>query len=135
MNWSKTIIAGVVGGIVMTLYDSVMHGMIMAGAYRKYPEVFRQNDAGVHYFFLVGIMIAIMAAILFSKTRAVWADGLIGGVTFGFYTGLVGFFTHFYQPLTIEGFPYHLSWCWGGITLIGFMILGAVFGLMIQKTP
>lgn len=134
MNWSRTIIAGVVGGIVMTLYDSVMHGMIMANAYMKYPEVFRQDAAGVHYFFLVGIMIAIMAAILFSKTRAVWADGLTGGVTFGFFTGLVGFFTHFYQPLTIGGFPYHLSWCWGGITLIGFMILGAVLGLMIKKT-
>ena len=88
MNWSRTIIAGVVGGIVMTLYDSVMHGMIMANAYMKYPEVFRQDAAGVHYFFLVGIMIAIMAAILFSKTRAVWADGLTGGVTFGFFTGM-----------------------------------------------
>jgi hypothetical protein len=133
MNWSKTITAGVVGGIVMTLVNYVMHGIIMAGAYTKSPEVFRQDDAGVHYFSLVGIMVAIMAAILFDKTRAVWADGVMGGVTFGFYVGLVGFFTHFYQPLTIEGFPYHLSWCWGGITLIAFVILGAVFGLMMKK--
>ena len=133
MNWSKAIIAGVVGGIVMTLANWVMHGMIMGASYMKYPEVFRQEDAGFHYFFFVGIMVAIMAAILFGKTRAVWAEGVMGGVTFGFFAGMVGFFTHFYQPLTIDGFPYFMSWCWGGITVIAFVILGAVLGAMMKK--
>ena len=133
MNWSKTIIAGVVGGIVMTLADYVMHGIIMANTYMKYPEVFRQDEAGVYYFFLVGICVAIMAAILFGKTRAVWAAGVMGGVTFGFFLGLVAFFTNFYNPLVIAGFPYHLSWCWGGINIISFTILGAVFGAMMKK--
>lgn len=133
MNWPKTIVAGVAGGIVMTIGDFVMHAIILGNTYRKYPEVFTQEEAGPHYFFLIGIMVAIMAAILFTKTRSVWADGLVGGATFGFYTGLVMFFTQFYAALTIEGFPYFLSWCWGGSSLIAFVILGAVLGLMIKK--
>lgn len=133
MNWSKAILAGVVGGIVMTIADFVTHGMIMASTYMKYPEVFRQDEAGVHYFFLVGIMISIMAAILFGKTRSAWADGLMGGVTFGFFLGLVVYFTNFYNPLVIEGFPYYLSWCWGAINVISFVVLGAVLGLMMKK--
>ena len=132
MNWSKAILAGVVAGAVRTIADFVMHGIIMANAYGKYP-VFTQEEAGVHYFFLVSISIAIFAAILFGKTRASWGEGLMGGVTFGFYLGLVFFFAHFYSPLVLEGFPYHLAWCQGGIDLIGFTILGGVLGLMMKK--
>lgn len=132
MNWSKAILAGVAGGIVMTLADYVMHGIIMANTYIRYP-VFRQDDAGVHYFFFVGIMVAIMVAILFGKTRAAWAEGVMGGATFGFFVGLVAFFTNFYHPLVIEGFPYYLSWCWGGINVISFVVLGAVLGAMMKK--
>ncbi len=132
MNWSKAILAGIVGGVVMTLADYVMHGIIMADTYAKYP-VFRQDDAGVHYFFLAGICVAIMAAVLFGKTRSAWAEGVMGGATFGFFLGLVAFFTHFYNPLVIEGFPYYLSWCWGGMNVIAFVVLGAVLGAMMKK--
>ena len=132
MNWSKAILAGVVAGIVKTLADYVMHGVIMADAYAKYPA-FTQEESGVHYFFLVGISIAIFAAILFGKTRSAWAEGTRGGATFGFFLGLVFFFDPFYRPLVMEGFPYHLAWCQGGIQLIGFTISGAVLGLMMKR--
>lgn len=133
MNWTKALIAGVVGGIVMTVVDFVLHVLILGGTYMKYPEVFRQDDAGVHHFFFVGIMVSIMAAVLFGKTRSVWADGAMGGVTFGFFLGMVIFFTRFYQSLTIEGFPYFLNWCSAGSALIAFVVLGAVLGAMIKK--
>ena len=133
MNWSRVFTAGVVGGIVMTLADWVMHGFIMGNTYRKYSDVFRQDEAGAHYFFLVGIMVALMAAALFGKTRSVWAAGPAGGATFGFFLGLVAFFTNFYNPLVIAGFPYHLSWCWGGMNLISFTILGIVFGFIMKR--
>ncbi len=133
MSGSKTIIAGVVGGIVMTIADYVMHGIIMRNTYMKYSEVFRQDDAGVHHFFLVGIMVALATAFLFAKTRSVWADGVMGGVMFGFSLGMVIFFTRFYSSLTIEGFPYYLNWCQGGMAVIAFVVLGAVLGAMIKK--
>lgn len=133
MNWSKIVLAGVVGGVVNTLANYVMHGIIMGSAYMKYPEVFTQEESGVHWFFVVGAAIGIMAAVLFAKTRNSWGEGLGGGATFGFYLGLVLFFTNMYPALTIEGFPYYMSWCWGGIDLIGYTILGAVLGAMYKK--
>jgi len=135
VNWSKIAIAGVVGGIVHTLANYVMHGMIMANTYSKYPEVFRQvdNQPAVYWFFVIGVLVGIMACALFAKTRSSWDDGFMGGAGFGFSVGLVVFFLQFYPTLVIEGFPYYLSWCWGGIDLIGFSILGGVLGLMYKE--
>lgn len=132
MNWTKVIVAGVVAGIVLTLANYVMHGVIMANAYTKYP-VFSQEQANPIHFFVLGILTSIMAAILFGKSRQSWSAGASGGATFGFFLGLVAFFPQFYNSMVIEGFPYHLDWCWGGITLIGMVIMGAVLGLLIRR--
>lgn len=135
MNWSKIAVAGVVGGVVMTLANYIMHGMIMANTYTKYPEVFRQvdNQPAVYWFFIVGALTGILSCALFAKTRDAWGDGFGGGASFGFWVGLVVFSLQFYPTLVIEGFPYYLSWCWGGIDVIGFTILGGVLGAMYKK--
>ena len=132
MSFGKAIIAGVVGGIVVNLVDFVMHGMIMANTYPKY-EVFAREHANPLHFTFVAICMSIMAAILFAKTRGSWADGLMGGVSFGFWLGMIAFFAPFYNSLIFEGFPYYISWCWGGINLIGYLVLGAVLGLIYTK--
>jgi hypothetical protein len=133
MSWSKAVIAGVVGGIVVTIANFVIHGFIMAATYAKYPIFQVEEPASEVYFPVVAIFIAVPAAILFALTRESWAAGIKGGVTFGFFVGMISFFSQFYNPLVLEGFPYYLSWCWGGINLIGFLILGAVLGMMIKK--
>lgn len=132
MNWSKAILAGVVGGLVLTTVDFLMHGVVMAETYAKYP-VFTQEAAGTHYFFLIGICYSIMVALLFSRTRSVWAEGLGGGLTFGCFLGLVAFFVPFYNSLVLEGYPYYLSWCQGGMNFIGSVVLGCVLGLLIKQ--
>lgn len=135
MNWNKILVAGVAGGIVMTLVNYVLHGVIMAGTYTRYPEVFRQADnaAAVYWFFIVGALTGVAACALFAKTRGSWGDGFGGGAGFGFWVGVVVFTLQFYPTLTIEGFPYYLSWCWGGIDLIAFTILGGVLGVMYKR--
>jgi hypothetical protein len=133
MNWIKALIAGVVGGIVVSLANYLMYGVIMAQTYIRYSDVFTQEAANPLYFFLVAICIAIPASILFAKTRSCWADGVKGGVVYGFWIGLVSFFEPFYDPLVLEGFPYYLGWCHGGISLIGFVILGIVLGLIYKQ--
>ncbi len=133
MNWSKALIAGVVGGIVLFFADFVMHGMIMGSTYAKYPALFVQEEGGIHWFLLISLCIGIALAILFAKTRQCWADGAKGGATFGFWVGLVVFFTPFYSTLVIIGFPYYLAWCQGGIVLIGMMIVGAAMGMIYKR--
>lgn len=134
MNWGRILVVSLVGGIAMWLAGFVLHGVVMASTYMKYP-VFTQTAASPVYFLLIEVLIALPAAALFSKTRASWGAGVAGGVAFGFWVGFLGFFAQFFNPLIFEGFPYYLAWCWGGINMIVSLILGAVLGMMIKGRP
>ncbi len=131
MNLNKALIAGLVGGIVLAVYDFIMHGLIMASTYSKYVAVFRK-DAPMYWFPILAILLAIAAALFFAKSRGSWEAGAKGGMMFGFWIGLLAFLAQFYNPLIFNGFPYFLSWCWGAINLIGWVIAGAVIGAMYK---
>jgi hypothetical protein len=133
MNPVRTVTAGLVGGIALWLASFVLHGVILANTYMKYPDVFSQKAANPLHFLAVEILIAIPAAFLFAKTRGSWSGGIGGGLAFGFWIGAFGFFAQFFNPLVIEGFPYYLSWCWGGTNLLTSLVLGVVLGAMIRK--
>jgi len=133
MNWTRILAGGVVAGILVNLVDFVLHGMLMAPTYKKYSDVFVQTEANPAYFFAASIAVAICIAILFGKTRGSWAEGWMGGATFGFFFGLATFFMNFYYHLVIAGFPYYLGWCWGGIGIIDGVIGGAILGAIIKK--
>jgi hypothetical protein len=132
MNWTRVVLAGLAAGIVTNVADFVMHGNIMAATYARYPQVFTQTPSNPLWFTFIGVCIGIAAAILFAKTRGSWAAGVAGGVAFGFFLGLVGFWPGFYNPLVLDGFPYYLAWCWGGITMIDSLLAGAVLGAIIK---
>lgn len=134
MNWSKVILAGVVAGIAVWLADYVMHGIMLGNTYKEYSTVFSQEEVNPFWFLAIGVAIAITAAILFAKTRNCWAAGWKGGLTFGFFLGLVSFFPSFYNSLVIADFPYYLGWCWGGIHLIEGLIGGSLLGAIYKRT-
>ena len=85
------------------------------------------------WFLVIALGIAIVAAFLFAKTRDCWAEGIGGGVKYGLFLGLFSFFPQFYNSLIYEGFPYYLNWCWGGITVIEMLILGAVLAAVYKQ--
>ena len=132
MNWTKVLIAGVAGGVAMTLSDYVLHGMVMASTYAGLPDVFSQEQSNPAWFFVIGACMGIAAAMLYAKTAGSWSGGWQGGATYGFFLGLIAFFSGFYNTLVIEGFPYYLAWCQGGIALIGAVIMGLVIGLLYK---
>ena len=132
MKWGKALLTGLIGGVVVCAYNFLMHSVIMAKAYMKYA-VFSQEQANPLYFVLIAILISIAGAILFAKSRNSWAAGIKGGLVFGFWIGMTAFFVQFYNSLIFEGFPYHMNWCWGGIYLIGWLVFGAVAGILYKK--
>jgi len=133
MNWTRIVLGGVVAGIVTNLASYVMHGILLADTYKKYSDAFSQVPTNPAKFFGVAIAVGVCMAILFGKTRTSWAGGWKGGATFGLFVGIAGFFTHFYNPLVIGGFPYFLGWCWGGIGLISGVLSGAVLGAIVPR--
>lgn len=133
MNWIRVLLGGVVAGLAINVADFVMHGIIMAPTYMRYPEVFSQTQANPLWFTAIGVCIGIAAALMFGRTRSSWAPGVKGGVVYGVFLGIVGFFPDFYDALVFEGFPYYLVWCWGGITMIDSVIAGAVLGAIVKR--
>ena len=131
MNWSRALMAGVVAGFVVNLADFVMHGLMLGSAYRRYP-IFSQEQANPLWFLVISICIAVPATLLFARTREVWREGIVGGATYGFWLGLISFFPPFYNVLVLEGYPYHLTWCWAGINLIDAVLLGAIAGALYK---
>lgn len=131
MSWSKALIAGAAGGFVSAILNALMHAGIMSGTYMKYEGLFRQDSSPL-WFTAVAIVIGIAGGVLFAKTRSSWAAGAKGGLNFGFFIGLVSFAAQFYTPLIYQGFPYYLSWCWGGIALISWLGFGAVAGALYK---
>ena len=132
MNWTRVLAGGVAAGIVMNLADFVQHGIILAETYKKYA-VFTKTEANPALFALVSVVVAIFIAILFARTRQAWAAGWKGGLAFGFFFGLATFFAGFYFPMVLEGFPYHLAWCWGGVGMIDALLGGATLGAIIPR--
>lgn len=132
MNWTRIGLAGLAAGLVTWISDFVLHGMVMAPTYKRLSQVYSQAQANPAWFLLVAVTLTVMAAILFAKTRGSWAGGWMGGLTFGFFLGLVLFFQRFYDPLVIDGYPYYLAWCQGGINMIDSLLAGAVLGSIIK---
>lgn len=128
----RILAAALVGGVVMWLASFVLHGVVMGATYMKYPDVFTQTASNPVWFLVIEVLIALPAAAIFARTRASWSPGVMGGLVFGFWIGFLGFFAQFFNPLVIEGFPYYLAWCWGGINVIVSLALGAVLGTMIK---
>jgi hypothetical protein len=132
MNWSKTLIGGVLGGLAMMVVNFVMHGVIMADTYREHPDVFEQEGGGPAWFAMISVLIGIALAILFTKTRSSWTKGVAGGAVFGLLVGTTHFFMNFFDALVYDGFPYFLAWCHGGMDAIAFTVAGVVLGLVIK---
>jgi site-specific recombinase len=132
MNWTRTLLASVVGGIAMWLASFLLHGFVLGATYMKYTDVFSQEQASPLSFLIIEVLIAFPAAVIFAKTRRSWSAGLVGGLVFGFWLGLGGAFAQHFNPLVMEGFPYYLAWCWFGTNMIVALVLGAVLGVMIK---
>jgi hypothetical protein len=133
MNWTRIGLAGVAAGLATWISDFVLHGIVMAPTYKRLSQVYSQTQANPALFLLVAVTLGFVAALLFARTRVSWALGWKGGLTFGFFLGLVLFFQRFYDPLVIDGYPYYLAWCQGGIAMIDSLLAGAVIGSIVKQ--
>lgn len=132
MNWTRIVVAALVGGLVNNVINFLAHGLALGNTYREYAGVFSQEQANPLWFLLIAVVAGFFLAILFSKTRAAWGSGVRGGMIFGALVGTIAGLLHFFQPLVIDGFPYYLAWCWLSIEIIAFAVEGAVLALILK---
>lgn len=133
MKSSKFWIAVLVAGIVVNVYDFLVHGWMLSSTYKSMPDVFNQTDNPT--WFVIGDFVAVIVfGWFYDKVYGSFGGGLKGGATYGLYAGvLVSFPTWIFNYLIFAGFPYGLAWEITIANIIWGVIAGMVLGAMYKK--
>lgn len=134
MNPKKLVIAFVAAFVFIFLYEFLLHGKLLQGAYSEVSGLWRgENDFNQHFHLLV-LGQAIMAFFLtMIYARGFAGGGVVGGARLGILLGLLfvglNLIRFAVEPLTRKIF---LAWCIGD--LLEFAIAGAIIGAIYKPT-
>ena len=131
MNFGRLLKTAVAVGVVVNVYDYLVHELLLGGSYADIPIMIQ--DASIVLFIVGDFVAALVFVWVFDKVRGSFGAGMAGGLMFGLYAGILITFPMFiFLSLLIVGFTYWLSWVWI-ITGIGWALVagataGAVYG-------
>ena len=91
MNYGRLVGAAIAATVVDGIYGFLVYGILLAGEFGRYPEVFRSNEAGAAYLPLmfVGILIAMLVVVAIYAKGYEGGSGIVEGAKFGAMLGLV----------------------------------------------
>jgi hypothetical protein len=127
------LLTALVVGVVVNLYDFVVHGLLLTGPlYSRLPIM--RPAAPLPLLILTDFVAALIFVWVFQRVRACFASGALGGATFGLYAGfLVNFPTWIASYLLLEGFTYGLAWAWTLTGVVWGVLAGAVAGGLMSR--
>jgi len=130
----RLLLTALVVGVVVNLFDFVVHGLLLTGPlYSKLPIM--KQGASLPLLVLTDFVAAGVFVWVFQRVRACFAPGVAGGATFGLYAGvLVNFPTWIASYLLLEGFTYGLDWAWILTGVAWGVLAGAVAGAMLSRS-
>jgi len=134
MPVSKLLVTAIVVGIVVNVYDFLMHGILLQGPlYSKLPLM--RTDASVPLLIATDFVAAVVFVWVYQRVRPSFAPGAAGGARFGLYAGvLVNFPTWIACYLLINGFTYGLAWAWILTGVIWAVLAGTVAGALTSRS-
>lgn len=128
MNVKKLLIATLAVGVVLNVYDFVVHGMLLRGTYESLPDLFKQSDS-VTGFVIGDFVFALVFVWFYDRVRSAFGGGAVNGAKLGFYVGvLLGFPAQLFSTMMFVGFPYALAWEWVVATIVVGVLAGATAG-------
>jgi len=91
MNLGRLALAAVAATVVDAVYGFVVYGILLAGDFARFPNVYRPADAGAAYLPLMflGIFIAIAALTLIYSKGYEGGSGVTEGLRFGVLFAIV----------------------------------------------
>ena len=133
MPLRRLLLTALVVGVVVNLFDFVVHGLLLTGPlYSKLPIM--KQGASLALLVLTDFVAAAVFVWVFQRVRACFAPGAAGGATFGLYAGvLVNFPTWIASYLLLEGFSYGLAWAWILTGVAWGVLAGAVAGALMSR--
>jgi len=129
MNFKVLLKLGIVAGILMSAFDIVVQGMLMAGLYAA--PVFRNPEEEIVNLVLTDFAAAFVFVWLYLRLGSATGSGVAGGATFGFYAGVLYSFPMFYaMHLLFNGYTSELAWINTVYQILVYVIVGATAGAL-----
>ena len=90
MNYGRLVAAALAGTVVDAIYGFLVYGMLLAGAFGRYPSVYRPNDAAPVFLMTMfaGIFVAMLFAVVIYSKGIESSGGAAEGVRFGALLGV-----------------------------------------------
>jgi hypothetical protein len=134
MNVKKLLIATVAVGVVMNVFDFVVHGMILHNAvYANLTTLLNQN-APMHWLIIGEFFAGLVFVFVYDRVYGSFGGGIKGGMRYGLLAGiLVNFPAQIYNHLLINGFTYGLAWTWIIVGVLWGVVAGAVAGALYKR--
>lgn len=132
MNVKKILLATLAVGVVMNIFDAVVHGQLLAG-YAAQFSIFTKEPP-IPWLVVGDFVAALVFVLLYDRVFSSFGGGPKGGATFGLYAGVFANFpTWIFVNLLVVGFTYGLAWTWTVLGIVWCVIAGAVAGAVYKK--
>jgi len=136
MNKGRWIMAAVVVAIVVTVLESVFHGVLLKGIYEATATVWRPQTEMTRLMpwgWASTLVIAFIMVYIYHKgyegKGSAIAEGLRFGLVIGLFTAIpMAVWLYVMYPL-----PLNLSLYWFGIAMINMLVAGGLIGLIYKR--
>jgi hypothetical protein len=95
MNYGRLVAAALAGTVIDAVYGFLVYGMLLAGEFGRYPNVYRSTDAPPVFLICMfcGIFVAMLVAVvIYSKgieSKGGAAEGMRFGALIGVFVGVL----------------------------------------------
>lgn len=137
MNYGRLVAAALAGTVVDAVYGFLVYGMLLAGEFGRYPDVYRPNNAPPMFLLCMfcGIFVAMLAAVaIYSKgieSRGGAAEGMRFGALLGVFVGIL-FASISYGTLNIGR---KLTGMMAVAGIVEWVLVGTVIGAVYRARP
>ena len=127
----KVLLGFVVVFVVLVLLDLLVHSVLLAGAYESMQNVWRPDMAQKMWIlYIVKLFVAFFFSFIFSKGYE--NKGIMEGVRYGFYMGLLLAVPYAYGSYASFAIPYSVALQWFIYALIEYLIAGVALALVFR---
>ena len=122
-------ISFVVVFVAFMLLDILIHGVLLASQYESVQQLYRpEGEMMMWIIWVVEIIFAFFFVLVFQHGYK--GTGLMEGVRYGLYIGLMMNIPAAYSTYAVQPIPYSLAFFWFLYGTIGMVILGAITALI-----
>ena len=128
----KLILGSVVVYVVIAVLEFVFNTLLLSSAYQQTSNLWRpEAEVKTWLLFVVYAFIAFFFTLIFSKGYE--GKGVIEGLRYGFYVGMLVALPFAYSGYAVMPLPYSLALQWFLYGLIEYLVAGAAVALVFGK--